>query len=114
MTDRELLEIIVEKVGSLDKKVDGLDKKVDALDNKVDGLDNKVDGLDQKVGSLDSRLGSLEDKVDRIDYSVIKIEKEHGEKLTALFDGYKQNSDKLNHIQKEVSRQEEIILRKVK
>ncbi|NLK91210.1 MAG: hypothetical protein GX274_06500, partial [Clostridiales bacterium] len=42
---------------------------------------------------------------------VIIIEQEHGKKLDALFDGYKQNSEKLDRIEKEVSRHEEIILR---
>ncbi len=35
-------------------------------------------------------------------------------KLDTLFDGYKQNSDKLDRIEKEVSKQEEIILRRIK
>ena len=45
---------------------------------------------------------------------VIIIEQEHGKKLDALFDGYKQNSEKLDRIEKEVSRHEEIILRRIK
>ena len=45
---------------------------------------------------------------------VIVIEEDHGKKLDLLFDGYKQNSDKLDRIEKEVSRHEEIILRKVR
>lgn len=35
-------------------------------------------------------------------------------KITVLFDGYTQNSDKLDRIEKEVSKHEEIILRRVK
>ena len=45
---------------------------------------------------------------------VIIIEQEHGKKLDALFDGYKQNSEKLDRIEKEVSRHEEIIHRRIK
>ena len=43
-----------------------------------------------------------------------KIEHEIMPKIDALFDGYKQNSDKLDRIEKEVSRHEEIILRRIK
>ena len=43
----------------------------------------------------------------KIDYEVMP-------KIDALFDGYKQNSDKLDRIEKEVSRHEEIILRRIK
>lgn len=35
-------------------------------------------------------------------------------KITVLFDGYTQNSDKLDRIEKEVFKHEEIILRRVK
>jgi hypothetical protein len=35
-------------------------------------------------------------------------------KINALFDGYKQNSDKLSRIEEEVSRHEEIIPRRIK
>ena len=67
-----------------------------------------------KVGGLDKRIGGLEDKVQKIENTVINIENDHGGKLKALFDGYVQNSEKLDRIEKEVSRQEEVILRKVK
>ncbi len=54
--------------------------------------------------------GEIKETKDR----VIIIEQEHGKKLDALFDGYKQNSEKLDRIEKEVSRHEEIILRRIK
>ena len=43
-----------------------------------------------------------------------KIEHEVISKLDALFDGHKQNSDKLDRIEEEVSKHEEIILRRIK
>lgn len=52
--------------------------------------------------------------VNSINKTVIKIENEHGKKLSALFDGWKQNTEQLERIEKEVSRQEEVILRKIK
>ena len=45
---------------------------------------------------------------------LVYIENDHGKKLSALFDGYKQNSDKLDRIEAEVSKHEEIILRRVR
>ena len=43
-----------------------------------------------------------------------KIDHEVLPKLNALFDGHKQNADKLDRIEKEVSKHEEIILRRIK
>lgn len=41
------------------------------------------------------------------------MEQEHSKKLDTLFDGYRQNSDKLDRIAEEVSKHEEIILRRL-
>lgn len=93
MTDRELLELIAAQVGTLTQDVGDLKNGQSNLEKKVD---------------------SLEKKVDVIDKTVIRIENEHGSKLTALFDGHIQNADKLDRIEKEVTKQEEIIMRRIK
>jgi len=54
------------------------------------------------------------EKIDNIDKTVLSIEQNHGRKLEALFDGYKQNSEQLNLIGQEVSKHEEVILRRIK
>jgi hypothetical protein len=46
--------------------------------------------------------------------TVSRIETDHGEKLRALFDGHKFISEKLDRIEQEVSKHEEIILRRVR
>ena len=90
MTDRELLELIATQVGN--------------LTNKVDGLTGDVISL--KEGQL-----NLKNEVKKTN---IAIENDIKPKIDALFDGYKQNADKLDRIEEEVSKHEEIILRRVK
>ena len=63
---------------------------------------------------VDSRIDNLENEVRETKNKVIAIEQEHGKKLDALFDGHKQNADKLDRIEREVSKHEEIILRRIK
>lgn len=46
----------------------------------------------------------ITEKVDSIDRTVIKIENVHGDKLSALFDGWKQNTEQLERIENQVSR----------
>lgn len=76
MTDKQKLDLILDKVVSLDEKVDSLDKKVDSLGKKVDSLDKKVDSLDKKVDSLDKKVDSLDKKVDSLDKKVDSLDKE--------------------------------------
>jgi len=54
----------------------------------------------------------LDEKADKSD--IVRMENELNPKVKALFDGYKQHTDILERIEKEVSRQDEIIMRRVK
>jgi len=53
-------------------------------------------------------------KIDNIDKVVLNIEQNHGKKLEALFDVYIQNTEKLNSIENELSKHEEVLLRRAK
>lgn len=70
--------------------------------------------LDRFYGEFNQFKKETETELKEIKKTVIHIENDHGEKLKALFDGYYQHTDILERIEKEVSRQEEVILRKVK
>lgn len=83
-----------------DKIFDLLEKTYEEMQDGFEVVNVKIDGVENK----------LEETKDR----VIIIEQERGKKLDVLFDGYKQNGDKLDRIEKEVSKHEEIILRRVK
>ena len=114
MTDRELLELIAAKVGGLETKVGGLETRFDGLETKFGGLETKFGELEMKFGGIETRIDNLDVEIKEIKKTVINIENDHGNHLKALHDGYVQNSAKLERIEKEVSRQEEVILRKIK
>jgi len=50
------------------------DQKVDLVLEKLTSLDSKVSSLDSKVSSLDSKVSSLDSKVDRIETKVDKMQ----------------------------------------
>ncbi|WP_164968046.1 hypothetical protein [Clostridium tetani] len=52
----------------------------------------------------------LKSEISEVKKTVIRIENDHGKKLEALFDGYKQNSEKLNRIEDEVAKHKEVII----
>jgi DNA repair ATPase RecN len=74
---------------------------------ELQGVRKEVVNNSDKIEIMDKRLQSVEN-------GVIKIEQDHGKKLKALFDGYMQNSEQLNRIEKEVSIHEKVILRRTK
>ncbi|MDQ2087755.1 hypothetical protein RBH29_15095 [Herbivorax sp. ANBcel31] len=86
MSDRELLEVIADQMGKLTNEVSGLKIEQKKTNKEIQVLSN----------------------------TVARIEQEHGKKLDVLFDGYVQNNDRLNRIEKAVEKQEEYILKRVK
>jgi hypothetical protein len=86
MNDRELLEFISAQVGNLTQKVETINKDITDL-KKGQDVTNKT---------------------------LARMENDNDVKFTALFDGYKQNAEMLERIEKEVTKQEEIIMRRVK
>ncbi|TYQ18241.1 UNVERIFIED_CONTAM: hypothetical protein Cloal_0662 [Acetivibrio alkalicellulosi] len=86
MTDRELLELIANQVGK--------------LTNDFSEFKNEQKKTNKEIQILSN--------------TVTRIEQEQGKKLDALFDGYIQNNDRLNRIEKAVENQQEYILKRVK
>lgn len=82
-------------------------------------MDEKIFGLMEKMYTeFSKRFDNMENDIKGLKTDVVKINSkiEHDlmPKITVLFDGYKQNSEKLDRIEKEVSKHDEIILRRVK
>ncbi|HML36930.1 MAG TPA: hypothetical protein PKA19_05800 [Bacillota bacterium] len=111
MTDRELLELIATKVGGLETKVDSIETRMDGMETKMDRIETRMDSMGAKVDSMGTRLDKVEKSTARME---LMIENDLKPKIEVLFDGYVQHGEQLARIEKEVSRQEEFILRKVK
>ncbi len=97
-----------------DKIYELLNRMYSDLSEKIGDLNGKVENIEGKLGSMEGRLGNIEAEVADLKKVVLRLETDHGNKLDALFDGYKQNSDRLDRIEAQVSRQEEFIIKRVK
>ena len=60
-----------------------------------------------EINTINNRLTSLEQ-------NMVRLEDKMDTKLSALFDGYKQNTEQIQELRKEVSSQEEIVFKRVK
>lgn len=70
--------------------------------------------VDERFSTLEGDVSGLKEDVSSVKKTAAKIEVEHGSKLNALLDGYKQNSEQIEQIKNEVIKHEEVILRRVK
>ena len=95
-------------------RFDIVENDINGLKEDVNGLKEDVNGLKEDVNGLKEDVNGLEEDVNGLKKDVLRIEQNHGKKLDALFDGYIQNTQQLEKIEKEVSRHEDIIIKKVK
>ena len=74
MTDSRKLDLILEKIGSLDCKISTLDRRMDSFENRMDSLETKMDSLDNKVVALDNKVVALDNKVNSLDTKTNSLE----------------------------------------
>ncbi|ACM61435.1 P10 protein [Caldicellulosiruptor bescii] len=74
MSDREILELILEKVTVVDQKVDRLEKRLENLEKRVENLEKRVESLEKKVESLEKRVESLEKRVESLEKRMDALE----------------------------------------
>lgn len=94
------------------------EKMFDLMSKIYAELQSTKNEMKQGFSEVNSRLDKVENRLDKVEKEVTKlgtvIDGEVSPKITALFDGYKANSEQLNRIEKEVSKHEEVILRRIK
>jgi tetrahydromethanopterin S-methyltransferase subunit G len=100
-----------------DKSFELLTKIYSEMNEKFDNIHSE---MNQRFDSFRSEINKrfdivdkkLDQKADKTD--IVRLENELTPKIEVLFDGYKQHTDILERIEKQVSKQEEIIMRRVK
>lgn len=88
-TDRELLEVIAAQVGNLTTDVTGMKQDISGMKLDISGM--KLD------------IVGLKDRITHLDKITLKIEQEHGNKLNALLDGYKQLAESQTEMKSDIN-----------
>lgn len=76
--------------------------------------DKTFELLEKMYSEMINGFKEVKSEISEVKDRVITIENDHGRKLVALFDGHIQNTQQLDRIEEEVSKHEDIILRRVK
>lgn len=103
-----------EKIYSILEKMHiTINEKFESIEERLENIEGRFDGFEERLESIEGHFDGFGERLISIENIVLKIENDHGQKLGALFDGYSLNSEKLDRIEKEVSKHEEIILRRI-
>ncbi len=76
-----------------------MDQKLEPIQRDISGLKEDVSGLKQDVSGLKEDVSGLKEGQLKIN---IKLENDIHQKLSALFDGHKLNTEKIDHISETV------------
>lgn len=64
-------------------------------DKTFDLLEKMYAEFSSRFDKVENRFDKVENRLDKVEGHITRIEMEHGKKLNALFDGYKQTYEKL-------------------
>lgn len=67
MTDREMLEMLVEGQKQIFLRLDGVDSRLDGIDNRLDGIDDRLDGIDVRLDGIDRELLAIKNRQDTLE-----------------------------------------------
>lgn len=87
-----------------DRTFELLEKMYSELQQFKQETNEQFGGINGKLDGVDSRLDSVDSRLDRVEGRIIRIENDHGQKLNALLDGYKQNSEAITEINHKLDR----------
>ncbi|UNC91650.1 hypothetical protein [Candidatus Contubernalis alkaliaceticus] len=99
MTDRQMLEAILNKISEMDASMatkgdlSGVKDDLKGVKGELSGVKDDLKGVKGELSGVKDEITELNTEIKFVKETVIKIENEHGQKLAALFDGYKHNSE---------------------
>ena len=108
------LDLILEKLDSVEKKVDSLEHKVDSLELRMDSMEHKMDSLELRMDSMEHRMDSLEDKMNDEFFRLnLRLENEVFFGIKAVADGHADIMRKYKHLLDDRYDKEQILVRLV-
>ena len=76
MNDSQKLDLILDKINSVDARLEGVDARLDEMDARFDRIDARLDEMDARFDRIDVRLDEMDARFDRIDTKIEDLELE--------------------------------------
>ena len=117
MTNEEMFNSLVEKMGEMEKRLtnrmDKMDNRIDKMDNKMDEMEkrliNRMDKMDNRIDKMDNKMGDMEKRLtNRMDKLQITLENETNPNIKAIAEGHLDLSRQLDEAKK-INNEKEIM-----
>lgn len=118
MDEDKMFEFMTKMYAEMQQGFQGVNKQFGDVNKRFEGINKQFEGVNKQFKDVNNKLSNIENRLDGVEGEVkklgAKIDGPINDKLKALFDGYTQNTEKLTRIEQEVSKHEEVILRRIK
>jgi archaellum component FlaC len=74
MTDSEKLDLLLEKVTSMDSHFEGIDSRFEGMDSRFEGIESRLEKMDDRFERIESRLEGVEGRLEKMDSHFEEIE----------------------------------------
>lgn len=91
-----------------------MEQKMDMVLEYVTRMTQEMVGLKQDMTGMKQDITDIKQDITSVKKTVARIENDHGQKISALFDGLTQVNSRLDRIEQKVSQHDEVIYRRVK
>ena len=71
---------------------------------KISSMDNKMNEMQQDMSNMKQDMSSMNNKLTSLEQNMVRLENKVDEKLSALFDGYSQNTEAINLLNEKVDK----------
>lgn len=85
-----------------DKTFEMIEKLYNRMEEGFSRIDERFSRVDERFEQIDGRFTGIESELRLVSQSVVRIEHDHGQKLDALFDGYKANTEAIQELRTDV------------
>ena len=68
------LDLILDKMNSMDEKIDNVIVKVDDMDKRIDALEARFDDVDKRIDALEARFDDVDKRIDRLEEQISSID----------------------------------------
>lgn len=122
MTDTEKMDIILEKVISMDNRLEKVEEKVVSMEDRLGKVENRVMFMDDRITSMDNKIVSMNDRLSRVEKCAMDVkneiviircimENELGHNIKLIAEGHydlNRKLDKALHVVGDVQAKEEV------
>lgn len=111
MNTEQMLEVILQKINSMDARMENVENKIDSMDARMGVIETKMESMENRMDSMEDRVKLLEALPQQVKEIQLTLENEVSKKINIIADGHLDLSRKLDEALTFQKEKERILLR---